>query len=299
MKSNNSKFSISIVTPVYNNADTLRESIESVLAQTYNNIEYIIVNDGSTDGSQDILKDYEHRALIINQDNMGQSSALNEGWSRASGEYLGYLSADDVMYPHCIETLVSHLKSGSVLYYSDYDLIDVKSNFIRRVITPNYKISDLLCKLTCQPGLGTLFRADVFRKIGGWNPEYRFIPDFEYWARVSQFGEFERVPYVLGGFRIHNKSGSIKSVDKSLSDEIIFFSDKYAFYPSLECKKKAMFNSRLMSARSHFQSYRFSLGLARYISALKMSPLSALKVKNIFFVLKGGLRKLFYQFRRH
>lgn len=287
---------ISVVTPVYNQADTLRETIESVLAQTYTHIEYIIINDGSTDGTQEILNEYTDSITVIEQSNQGQSAALNRAWESASGRYLMYLSADDIMYPDCIETLVTYIDGKTIVYYPDYDLIDAQSKIVRRAEMPDYNRDDLVVDLICQPGLSALFCADVYRALKGWDTSYRFIPDFEFWARMSNHGSFKHIPQVVGGFRVHEESGSVKAISVDASDEIIRFVNNFK-YNSLACKKRALFRSRLMSARSHFQSRRVRLGIIRYFQALVSSPIDALKLDNLKFVSSGLVRRIYYRLR--
>ncbi|MDD7805844.1 MAG: glycosyltransferase [Endozoicomonas sp. (ex Botrylloides leachii)] len=288
---------ITVVTPVYNQAATLRETIDSVLAQTYRHIEYIVINDGSFDETESLLREYKDRIRIISQENRGQSAALNRAWNEASGDYLTYLSADDILYPDCIETLVEAIDGDAVVYYPDFDLIDVRSEKVRTERTPDYDIEDLTCGLICQPGLAALFRTDAYRAVGGWDSSYRFIPDFEFWTRMAFQGEFKRIPKVVGGFRIHDESGSVRSISSVASDEIIRFVDEFTRFPSISGKKRAIFQSRLMSARSHFQSRRLITGLQRYIQAFVSCPLAAIKPTNIKFVISGLVRRTYYRFK--
>ena len=288
---------VTIVTPVYNQAATLRETVESVLAQTYENIEYIIINDGSTDSTDSVLASYEGRATIISQENCGQSAALNKAWAQAKGDYLTYLSADDVLYPECIETLVESTDGSAIVYYPDFDLIDASSEKIRTVKLPDYDDEDLKCGLVCQPGLAAIFSTEAFRKVGDWDPTYRFIPDFEFWTRIASYGPFKRIPQVLGGFRVHDDSGSVREVNPEYSDEIIRLVDSRMYEMTPSCLRRAYFQSRIHSSRSHFQSRRYLLGATRYIAALKASPREGLRLKNIRFALSGAVRRLYYRAR--
>lgn len=287
---------VTVVTPVYNQASTLEETIESVLSQTYANIEYIIVNDGSTDNTQDILDSYSHTIKVISQENKGQSEALNRGWNESSGQYLTYLSADDVIYPDCIESLVSSIDRTAVVYYPDFDLIDVHSNKIRSAEVPDYNREDLLCGLVCQPGLAAIFCANAFRATCGWDTSYRFIPDFEFWTRMSSHGHFKHVRKPLGGFRIHETSGSVRDISVGASDEIVRFVDKFG-YDNSNHKKRACFQSRLMSSRSHFQSHRIMKGVIRYFQAVCYNPIRAVMPANLKFVLSGLVRRIYYRLK--
>jgi glycosyltransferase involved in cell wall biosynthesis len=288
---------VTIVTPVFNQAGTLPETIESVLKQSYENIEYIIIDDGSTDKTAEILKRYATRIQIIRQPNRGQSNALNRAWEQSTGEFLTYLSADDIMYPNCIERLLVNITNENLVYYPDFDLIDEDSRKIKVINNPEFKFSDLVCNLTCQPGVATLFSRKIFDLIGGWDASYNFIPDFEFWARASSHGGFKRVPEVLAGFRIHRQSGSIRSVSPESSDEIIRFVNDFRGFKTLECQKCAEFNSLLIAARSHLQSRRTMVGIFRYWQAIKLDPHNALAGKKLGFITNGLLRPLFYSIK--
>ena len=101
---------VSIVIPVYNSEQFLKESLESIINQTYSNIEIICVNDGSTDNSLEILKSYSDKIIIISQKNQGLASALTIGINQMKGKWFKWFSPDDVMYTHTIETLVDTAK---------------------------------------------------------------------------------------------------------------------------------------------------------------------------------------------
>ena len=293
------KIKVTIVTPVFNQADTLTETIESVLAQSYKNIEYIIVNDGSTDNTQTIIEKYENKIKIMNQKNLGQSSALNNAWRVASGEYLTYLSADDILYKDGIKNLISHIDGTADIYYPDYDLIDRASNKIEEIRTKNYCRNDLVCKLICQPGLATIFKSEVFWRIGGWNDQLSFVPDLEFWLKASQFANFKRVPIVCGGFRIHGKSGSIRKVKRHQSDEILHLTHLKSKTNGDKCLKLQRINALAISSRSHLQSNRLFLGLVRYLMIFGLEPRQALKPAILRFILAGVARVFYYKLRSY
>ena len=131
---------VSIVIPVYNSEKYLEECLNSVLDQTYENIEIIAVDDGSTDSSYDILKKYSDRIVVLSQKNSGLASALNLGISKMNGTWLKWFSPDDVMFSNTIEDLVTATKniSDKIIIYSNWQLINENGDVLHNFSESNY-----------------------------------------------------------------------------------------------------------------------------------------------------------------
>ena len=131
---------VSVVIPVYNSENFLRESIESVLNQTYSDIEVIAVDDGSTDKSLDILKEFSDKILVISQLNQGLGAALQTGTKNISGKWLKWFSPDDILYPNAIESLVSEAKNlpPNTIVYSNWEIIDENDKKLGDFTESNY-----------------------------------------------------------------------------------------------------------------------------------------------------------------
>ncbi len=116
---------VSIVTPVFNQESFIAQAIESVLAQDYPHIEYIVIDDGSTDGTPDVIARYAGKVITMRHPNMGQVRSLNKGWAGCRGQILGYLSADDVLLPSAVSHAVTLLEAepDTVMVYSDWILL--------------------------------------------------------------------------------------------------------------------------------------------------------------------------------
>ena len=292
----NSPCMVSIITPVFNQEKYIEETIESVLAQTYPYIEYIIVDDGSTDSTPKILGNYTGKIKIICQQNQGQSAALNNGWRLSTGTLLSYLSADDILKPNCVEEIVK-VKNKSCVIYIDYDLIDANGELLKHNLCEDFNSKRLVEDLVCQPGVGAFFTREAYESAGGWDTNIRQIPDFDFWLRMHTKGDFFHLAKNLGQFRIHDQSGSVKAVAKQNSDEIIHvMSDFVTKNPEKYNNKKVLFNSYLFSSRSHFQSGRFIVGFARAFQAFKILPAGLLKISSLKFLFSGIIRKRIYQF---
>ena len=130
---------VSVVIPVYNSEKYLEECLDSILEQTYENIEIIAVDDGSEDSSLDILKRYS-KVHIFPQENQGLASSLNLGVSKIKGNWLKWFSPDDIMYPYTIETLVGEAKkhSDNTIFYSNWNIIDDAGKILREFHESNY-----------------------------------------------------------------------------------------------------------------------------------------------------------------
>jgi len=213
------KFSpkVSIVIPVYNGSNYLQKAIGSALAQTYKNIEVIVVNDGSKDDgkTEGIAKSYGNKIRYFHKENGGVASALNVGIRMMEGEYFSWLSHDDVYYPHKIEKQMEYLGKSddkSIVTYCDYEYIDEHSNFIRTSkIHQKYLDNIYLTILSTSIGGCTLLIPKLcFDAVGLFNENRKFTQDIEMWLRIAKAGyNFHYIQDILIKSRLHSEQGSI------------------------------------------------------------------------------------------
>lgn len=287
--------SVSIVIPAYNHARFLEQALESVLAQTHPAVELIVLDDGSTDGTRGILAKYGNRFRWETQANMGQAATLNKGWHMASGELLGYLSADDYLHPDAAmlaaECLERH--ADAVLAYPDFVQVDDDSHTLRTIRTPEFSYVDMVLKGVCAPGPGAFFRRSAYAKVGGWNAALRRIPDLEFWLRLGLVGRFQRVAQVLACYRVHAGAQSFSAVDHVRAEEYVAAIDALLDQPSLPSPlrargREARANARLLAARLHLLSGRFAAGCASAAAALREYP-GALLWPRSYRLMASGL----------
>lgn len=290
---------VSIVIPTYNQAEYLAIAIDSVLEQDYPNLEIIVVDDGSTDGTPKVLDRYKDRVTCVRQDNGGQSRALNRGWSMSQGDLLGYLSSDDLLLPHAISELVDTLarNPSSVLTYCDFELIDGKGAVVRRVQTEPFNEHRMTVDLVCLPGPGALFRRDAFMKGGGWREDLRQCPDFEFWLRISKYGIFVRAENCLAQYRIHSESASFRPISVERSDELISVVHQHWETTIGKVKYRAFSRAYLNAARNHAQSGRQITALLRLFLSIWFSPRTFIKVEAWRIVVGGFFRRIYYASR--
>lgn len=290
---------VSIVTPAYNQAGYLAETIESVLAQDYPNIEYIVLDDGSTDSTPDVLKRYDGRIRWERHDNMGQAATLNKGWEMSRGSLMGYLSSDDRLLPSALTNLVNALQANPdvVVAYGDFSLIDMHGRTLRSVRTEDFDQRRLTVDLVCQPGAGALFRRGVFEQAGGWCERLRQVPDFEFWLRVARFGRFVRVPQVLAEYRIHDGSASFRTIAPERSMEIVQTMGNYWTDRKDRGRGRSMATAYLIATKNHAQSGRLHHALKTWSQAMLYSPSMLISIQAWRVVLSGALRRLYYRFK--
>jgi glycosyltransferase involved in cell wall biosynthesis len=255
---------VSLVIPAYNHATYLAQAVESVLAQDYPGIELIVIDDGSTDNTRDVLAHYTGRLHWQTQPNSGQAYTLNRGWTMARGEILGYLSADDLVLPGCVSAAVEALRASPeiVLTYCDFELIDPHSRVIRTVRARDFDYREMVVNLTCAPGPGVFFRRAAFQRAGGWDPGLRQMPDYEYWLRLGLVGAFQRIPRTLAAFRVHEGSATFSAAPPEQAEEPVRILRKYfglAEVPAAirQHELQAISNALLVSAQLHLRAGRY------------------------------------------
>lgn len=270
---------VSIVTPAYNQAEYLAETIESVLAQDYPAIEYIVVDDGSSDHTPEILQRYRGQIITRRQSNMGQARTLNKAWHAAGGKYLGYLSSDDILYPTAVQKLVDALERDNSLIcaYPDCDLIDERSRLAKRNVCRPFDLVELVIQQECYIGPGALFRASGFRCAGGWDPELKLAPDREFWIRLAEFGAFYFHEESLAGYRMHRQAISYKDISEEAGREYISVLDRYFRKHTVPSeiaarKAEAYGHAHLTLARNAFRAGRIRRGFQLYEEACRFHP---------------------------
>ena len=196
---------VTMITPTYNRADLLPETIDSIISQDYPNLEYIVLDDGSTDDTQAVLQRYKDEVRWTYHPNMGQPRTVNRGLEMAQGDIIGIVSSDDPLLPGALSALVKVFQDNPdvLVVYPDWNLNDEHGNLLYHVRTLDYSYVDMLRLHHTYPGPCALFRRSVVERIGGYDPSYRFVPDYDFWLRAGLLGPFLRVPHTLATYRSH------------------------------------------------------------------------------------------------
>lgn len=207
---------ISVIMPCYNAESFLSEAIDSVLRQTYPNVEVIIVDDGSTDGSRKILSAYGDRVKLLTQENQGPYLARNHGLKNALGEYVAFLDADDWWSPDCLSKLYKALNNhpDCALAYCGWQKVGALDRGTHPFVPKNYEQADkaelLLMGGSPWPIHAALVRRVAIEQIGGFREDLSTSLDYELWLRLSAANPVTLVPEVLAFYRFHGE-GQISS----------------------------------------------------------------------------------------
>jgi glycosyltransferase involved in cell wall biosynthesis len=212
---------VSIVIPSYNQARFLEFAIRSVLEQDYPNIEYILVDGGSTDGSADIIHRYADRfAWWVSEKDRGHADALNKGFFYAKGGILAWLNSDDTYYPGAISDAVASLQAHPEvgMVYGDADLTDENGIVIGRFASRQTDYRKLLRGSVHIPQAATFFRADLWRQVGPLSLSLFFAFDYDLWVRLAKVSKFLYVPRKWATFRLHDEGKSVLNDDRCYTD---------------------------------------------------------------------------------
>jgi glycosyltransferase involved in cell wall biosynthesis len=201
---------VSIVTPSFNQARYLEETILSVLGQQYPHLEYIIVDGGSTDDSVEVIKKHADRlAWWVSEQDQGQTDAINKGFNRASGEIFAWLNSDDTYNPGAIAEAVQYLMDHPevALVYADCNFIDDKGQVIGKFNSAQTDHRRLRQGYVHIPQQTMFFRAKYWRDLGPLDPSFYFAMDYDLWTRIAAKAPLKYIQgRVWANFRIHTSS---------------------------------------------------------------------------------------------
>jgi glycosyltransferase involved in cell wall biosynthesis len=208
---------VSIVTPSYNQARFLEATIQSVLNQDYPNLEYLIVDGGSTDGSVEIIKKYADRlAWWVSEPDRGQTDAINKGFARARGDILAWINSDDTYEPGAVREAVAYLQAHpeAGMVYGDANYIDEHGRVIGRFPAAQTDYRRLRRGYVHIPQQAAFFRAALWRKVGPLDPTFYFAMDYDLWVRLAREAPLHYVPRVWANFRLHSDAKTIMADDR-------------------------------------------------------------------------------------
>lgn len=297
---------VTIITPAYNRASFLDETIISILNQDYPYLEYIVLDDGSTDNTLEIIRKYDDKLLFGTHNNIGETRTVNKGFTMAHGDIIGVVNSDDPLLPGAVAKIVDKFIEDRELLvvYPDWDMIDVDGKLIQTIRTHDYDYINMLRWHHCVPGPGAFFRREVVEKTKGRNTQFRYVADFDFWLRAGLLGPFARLPERLATFRVHSDSASVSQQGAEMAEEHINLIDKLFSLPGLpdamfKIKREAYSSANYIAGcvcgheSSNIKKKYFALSLCyapfKYITEYR---------ERLFVILPEILGKL-YIFVRH
>lgn len=291
---------VSVVTPTYNQAAFLRDTIESVLSQDYPAIEHQIIDDGSTDETPEILKEYEGRGWIERHENRGQTPTINKGWERAKGEILTWLNSDDTFLPGAVTAGVDYLQKnpdvgivfadtlftnpdGSPIERSkDRSGFDFDDWFIRRCENPI-------------PQPSAFIRRRVIEDIGVLDPKFYYFMDWDFWLRAGVNHRITYVPELWSTYCLHAESKTIAQANKA-APELEYMYDKFFADSNLpprirDLEKQAKLNMLFTTAGYYITGGDRKAAARTAFRALRQAPTMLSRpafVHKLLYCLYGG-----------
>ncbi len=231
MKKNGKRPLFSVIIPVFNKAGYVKEALDSVFSQTVKDLEVLVVNDGSTDGTEGVLRSYLNRVRYFYQENRGVSSARNRAITAARGKYLAFLDADDIWLPQKLEQQLSLLERREVIVHSDVEFIDAEGRKISKVapqicFQQGNLFSGILLWQSRVILSSVVLPRSLSRKAGWFDEELRTAEDTCYLLNLARTGEFKFAPEKLilkrdlpagltqTGYESFKKNGTFVCVEK-------------------------------------------------------------------------------------
>jgi alpha-1,3-rhamnosyltransferase len=282
---------VTVVIPSYNHEAFVTQAIDSVLGQDYDDIELIVIDDGSTDGSARKVGDHlaarspSKRVVFEARENRGKSATLNQGLAYAKGTYFTLLDSDDVLEPRMVRTLASTLEgggAGTAASFGDGWVIDPDGDVQGRLSdTAPYRGGNVfldMATLRFFPLIqSSLIRRDVLEQVGGFDERFKLLEDWDIWLRLARWHELRYVSEPVVRYRIHPENRSSKLPDLFREEAVTIVEELLSREAGLMPRAGAIRGE--LEARFGAQLYnalRTTEARAHAISALRRSPTNRL-----------------------
>lgn len=225
--------SVTVITPVYNGAEFIEETVDSVLSQGYPRLEYLVLDDGSADDTLARLQRYDKHVTVISHPNAGETRTVNNGFEMAKGELLSVVNADDPLLPGAITTAVQVYQQhqDALAVYPDWLEIDSDSRTLREVRLPDYDIQRMLTEFDVALGPGVYFHRRVLSIVGMRDVGLCYTGDLDFWLRLALHGRLVHVPELLATHRVHPAAASSARRGRLMASELVRLVQKCYEHP--------------------------------------------------------------------
>ncbi|PWB77377.1 MAG: glycosyltransferase [Anaerolineales bacterium] len=301
---------VSVITPSFNQARYLEQTIQSVLGQDYPRLEYIVIDGGSTDGSVAVIEKYADKlAWWVSEKDSGQAEAINKGLARAGGGIVAWLNSDDYYLPDAISSAVKMFEANPdvVMVYGDMLAVDEHGQTINALKYKQLSLEDLLCfQIIGQPSV--FFRREVLEQTGTLDTNFHFLLDQHLWIRIAQHGKILHVDQIWSAARYHAQAKN-RAKAAEFGREAFRILDWAGKQPGLAeavsgVERRARASAHRVDARYLLDGGKSASALAAWFRALFIHPPTALARLNIFtsavlnLVGLGALRDFILHRRR-
>jgi len=300
---------VTVVTATYNRADLLPETMDSILAQDYPNLEYIVLDDGSSDNTIEVMKPYlekyPHIIRFESHANMGEARTVNKAWEMANGDYFMVVSSDDPQPSRQLlakSVAAMQANINAVATYPDWHIIDHASKPVKEMKLGDWDLHYMVRNVVCVLGPGALInRKKLFGKIPYLRtPKYRFVSDYDCWLRIGLHGDFVHIPEFLGAWREHDGAATVVNNGIKISSELKALYDEYfANYelpPAIRAEEARVKSYLYMMAAKHI------LRTAPHKTALYLTKALFLCPSEFLFrfdsAARAGVKKVLRAFKR-
>jgi len=262
---------VTIITPAYNRAAFLAETIESVLSQDYPNLEYIVLDDGSKDNTREILEKYNGRIKWETHHNIGETRTVNKGFSMAKGEFICVINSDDPMLPNAIMASVQTLLENpdALAAYPDWDEIGPHSELIQHRKLQEYNIYNMLTDFYVLIGPGVFIRKTTINHFGLRDTQFSYVGDLEYWFRLASHGRLIHIAEPLATHRVHPDAASNTALGEKMANELVIMTEKTLNQPGIDSSITKLHNRSLSQAHYVAMYYCGNNQKARLLHLLK------------------------------
>lgn len=302
---------VTIVTPSFNQARFLEQTMRSVLEQDYPNIEYMVVDGGSTDGSVDLIRKYADKLTWwVSEKDHGQAEAINKGFANAKGEIIAWINSDDYYMPGAISSavkaLVDHPEVG--LVYGNVRVVDESEKLLNQLIYGNWGLADLMSfRIIGQPSV--FIRRAVLEKVGYLDQSYHLLLDHQLWIRLASEGGMRYFPSLWASAHYHEdcKNQAMAASFGSEARRIVQWMQTSDQFHDLFCQnqKRILAGAERLNAFYLLDAKEYPAAFRAYWKAFWLNPSTVLpewyRMIYAFFAPLGldGLRRWYLQNRRN
>lgn len=302
---------VTIVTPSFNQARFLEQTMRSVLDQDYPNIEYMVADGGSTDGSVDLIQKYSNRLKWwVSEKDSGQADAINKGFSRARGEIIAWINSDDYYMPGAIASAVKalsdHPEVGMV--FGNVRVVDETEKVLNQLSYGDWGLADLMSfHIIGQPGV--FIRRKVLEKTGHLDQSYHLLLDHQLWLRLAQEAGMQYIPELWASAHYHEdcKNLAMASSFGTEARRIVQWMQSSEKYRELfqQNRKQILAGAERLNAFYLLDAMEYSASFRAYWKAFWLNPATVrpewYRMVYAFFAPLGldGLRRRYLQNRRN